>query len=239
MPSFLSNDNVDFPSVDEADEHGIIAIGGDFSAERLLAAYKRGIFPWPHEGLPILWFCPEPRFVLRPRDIIINRTLRRAFLKTKFSIVSDRDFLSVMKNCQLANRRDQPGTWIADEMIDGYVELHKQGFAHSIEAYDGDRLVGGLYGIALGRVFFGESMFFLEDNASKFCFVTLVAQLIAWQFRLIDCQAHTENLDRFGAQPMARKDFLSILDENHDHLRGPWHLTMTPQECLAMITKTG
>ncbi len=237
MTAFLSLNDMSFPSPDQADEQGIIAIGGDFSPARLLSAYRSGIFPWPHPGLPILWFCPDPRFVLEPTQIIISSSLAKRMRQTKLSVAADRNFATVMRRCQASYRKDQAGTWITDEMISGYCELFKQGYAHSIEAYNGDKLVGGLYGLALGSIFFGESMFFEATDASKISFVTLVAHLIEWNFSLIDCQAHTAHLEKFGATFLARAAFLDRLD---DALRRPlkpgaWHLHLSPAQALKVV----
>lgn len=223
------------PKGHEADENGIVAVGGEISAQRLKEAYALGIFPWPHEGLPILWFCPDPRFVLRPKEIKVNHSLKKAFKKSSLSIKADINFLAVMKYCQLS-RPGQHGTWITKDIIEGYYQLHKLGFAHSIEAYDDDKLVGGLYGVSLGRVFFGESMFFLKPDASKICFLTLVAHLIHWDFSLIDCQAQTDHLERFGAKPIARDQFLEILDPlvRLPH-KTKWHLHLSKEEILREI----
>ncbi|HXW52848.1 MAG TPA: leucyl/phenylalanyl-tRNA--protein transferase, partial [Myxococcota bacterium] len=199
MTVILSATDTNFPPAHHADEQGIVAIGGDFSSERLIKAYKKGIFPWPHRNLPILWFCPDPRFVLEPKKIVLKQTLRKAMRKSKLEIRADEKFLDVIKRCAESERNSQDGTWITPEMIAGYHELYRLGLAHSIEAYDNGELVGGLYGLALGAIFFGESMFFIKPDASKICFVTLAAHLVEWKFSLIDCQAHTDHLTNFGA----------------------------------------
>lgn len=237
MPVLLTDD-LDFPPADEADEHGIVAWGGDFSPERLLLAYQRGIFPWPHRGLPIVWFCPDPRFVLEPKNILIPKSLKKTLKTTSLTIKADTNFLAVIKNCQQVHKQRHADTWITNDMVDAYYALHRQGFAHSIEAYEDGHLVGGLYGISLGSIFFGESMFFTRPNASKICFVTLVAHLIDWQFSLIDCQAHTHHLVRFGAEAMARSDFLHALQAslNIPSKTGPWLLHLNPALALQRIT---
>lgn len=233
MPKFLDH-REEFPHGDQADEFGIVAVGGDFAPERLLQAYQKGIFPWPHQDLPILWFCPDPRFVLEPKNIIIARSLKKILKATTLSIRADTNFLAVMKHCQSIQQARHDATWITDEMIHGYYELHKQGFAHSIEAYDGTQLVGGLYGISLGSIFFGESMFYVQPNASKVCFATLVAHLIDWHFSLIDCQAHTHHLERFGAHAIDRPEFLSHIYANNNvpSKKGPWLLNIAPAQAL-------
>lgn len=226
-----------FPSVKHADEDGIIAIGGDTSPERLLAAYQRGIFPWPHEDLPLLWFCPDPRFVLRPRKIHLPRSLAKAMQHSTLSIVADRDFKSVINHCAKSVRPGRPGTWINREIATGYQALHALGYAHSIEAYENHRLVGGLYGVSLGRIFFGESMFCLQPNASKITFATLVAFLIKEAFDLVDCQAYTDHLQRFGAREMPRSKFLEELKHslNYPTKRFAWELRLNPQDAVKII----
>lgn len=235
----MLDDSYDFPGADEADEHGIIALGGDFCTERLINAYSSGIFPWPHRGLPILWFCPDPRFVLEPQHIVISRTLKKILRTTNLTIKADTNFLAVIKQCQAVHEKRQDGTWITNDMIDGYHALFQQGLAHSIEAYDQDLLVGGLYGVSLGTVFFGESMYFLAPNASKICLVTLVAHLIDWGFSLMDCQAYTEHLERFGAKAIARDNFLKLLQTNQHapSKKGPWLLHMAPAVALERISQ--
>jgi leucyl/phenylalanyl-tRNA--protein transferase len=237
MTAFLHDHDTKFPPPEQADEQGILAIGGDFSPRRLLAAYRAGIFPWPHPGLPILWFCPDPRFILRPHKIVVGTSLAKAMRTSRLTIRADENFTTVMRHCQSAYRPDQAGTWITDDMIKGYHQLFMQGFAHSVEAYLGDRLVGGLYGLALGRAFFGESMFFHEANASKICFVTLVAHLVEWGFSLIDCQAHTIHLEKFGAEFLPRANFLNELAilQREGPSPHPWRLHMTPTEALAYL----
>lgn len=237
MPRFLTTSDMKFPSAKHADEHGIIAVGGDLSVKRLLSAYQAGIFPWPHEGLPLLWFCPDPRFVIEPSQLVVSQSLKKAMRQTTFTVHADRDFWSVINKCKESNRSYQAGTWITDEMVDAYHELHKLGFAHSVEAYDNDILVGGLYGVSIGTIFFGESMFFEKDNASKICFVTLVAHLCEWNFSLIDCQAHTSHLERFGAHALNRNEFLKLIAANIQQTTkmGPWEFYLSPREALLKL----
>ncbi|MCA9507123.1 MAG: leucyl/phenylalanyl-tRNA--protein transferase [Myxococcales bacterium] len=239
MPVFLDETNILFPDHSHADEHGILAVGANLEPDTLLAAYYNGIFPWPHPGLPLLWFSPDPRFVMRPQDILINRSLIKAIKNSSLQIKADCNFYRVMKGCQKSLRAEQDGTWITNELIEGYCDLHGLGYAHSIEAYQDGRLVGGLYGVSIGSLFFGESMFFLQSNASKIAFATLVAHLITWNFSLIDCQSHTQHLEKFGAQPIKRNDFLYELEKSHQHptMQGPWRFTMTPQQALETIKK--
>lgn len=236
MPIFLTKHDLSFPVDLTPDEHGIVAVGGDLSPQRLLNAYHAGIFPWPHEGLPLLWFSPDPRFVLAPKEVVIKRSLRKALKKTSFTVKADHNFLLVMEKCA-EPRKDQQRSWINQEMREGYHSLHDLGFAHSVEAYDGEELVGGLYGIALGGIFFGESMFFEKTDASKICFITLVAHLLEWDFFLIDCQAHTKHLENFGAHYVSRKIFLEEIKKNQklSHRKGKWHFHFTPEEALFSI----
>lgn len=238
MPKSLNQDPSYFPKIQDTDEHGIIAFGGDFRPERILHAYKRGIFPWPHEGLPILWFSPDPRFVLKPANLRVSSSLAKAVKKTDLTIVADKNFKAVITACQQSNRHDGGGTWITGEAIEGYTQLFEQGFAHSIEAYRDNILVGGLYGVSLGSMFFGESMFHDETNASKICFVILIAHLIRWRITTVDCQAYTDHLASFGAHNIPRREFLAILHEamTHETRQGPWQFNLTPEDVLATLS---
>lgn len=235
MPVLLDH-TLYFPDHDEADEHGILAVGGELSPPRVLSAYYAGIFPWPHKGLPLLWFSPDPRFVVEPKKIVINRSLVKAIKTTNLHIKADSNFRQVMKACQ-KRRSLQQGTWITNDMIDCYEVLHHMGYAHSIEAYRDQDLVGGLYGISIGSIFFGESMFFLEDNASKIAFVSLVGHLVQWEFTLIDCQSHTHHLEKFGAYPLARQQFVRLVEQSHEYTTkmGPWHFDLSPIDALNII----
>jgi leucyl/phenylalanyl-tRNA--protein transferase len=239
MPVLLDQ-HIKFPSVDEADENGVIAIGGDLSSNRLLAAYRLGIFPWPHNGLPLLWFCPDPRFVLEPRKFVINQSLKKILKQTSWTIKADTNFLSVINKCAAKKRHEQDGTWITPEVIEGYHALYRLGFAHSIEAYDQDELIGGLYGVSIGSIFFGESMFFEKTNASKICFLTLIAHLIEWEFSLVDCQIYTSHLEKFGAQPMNRDHFLKIIGVNTQSptKMGPWQLHLSFVQMIKSFSQT-
>jgi leucyl/phenylalanyl-tRNA--protein transferase len=239
MPILLDDSQIYFPSADEADENGVIALGGDLSPERLLRAYYQGIFPWPHEGFPLLWFSPDPRFVLYVNNFRLNRNLAKLLKASSLDIRADNNFLAVMQGCQKAKRKDQAGTWISPGMLKGYKALFDLGFAHSIEAYRNEQLVGGLYGISIGSIFFGESMFYTEENASKICFSVLLAQLKLWQFLLIDCQAHSPHLEKVGAQFIKRKDFLRELEHSHAYpsKRGPWQLMLGPREAHEILVQ--
>lgn len=204
-----------FPDVEESTEEGIVAVGGDLSVERLILAYSRGIFPWySSDRSPILWWSPNPRFVLFPENLIVSKSMRPYFNQNKFKVTWDQNFEDVIKNCQKIDREDQPGTWITSKMLAAYIQLHKKGYAHSVEVWLENELVGGLYGISLGKVFFGESMFAKVSNASKFGFISLVNQLKQKGFLLIDCQQETKHLESLGANAIKRKDFIDILNDN-------------------------
>lgn len=213
-----------FPDPRTADEAtGLVAIGGDLLPERLVSAYAHGIFPWYNEN-PILWFSPDPRMVLRLPDLKVNRTLRKNLRRHRFEVRLDTAFSDVIRACATAPRHDQDGTWINDDMIAGYEALHERGYAHSVEAWSEGELVGGMYGVSLGAAFFGESMYAKVNDASKVAFVHLVKQLECWNFQFLDCQVHTENLDRFGATEWPREEFLAALDRalECETRRGKW-----------------
>jgi leucyl/phenylalanyl-tRNA--protein transferase len=219
-----------FPPASEADESGLLAVGGDLSVERLLTAYAQGIFPWYEEGLPILWHSPNPRYVMLAGALHVPKSLAKQIRRAPYEIRLDTRFRDVMTACGTARRKGQRGTWITREMLDAYVELHRLGFAHSAEAYLGDELVGGLYGVSLGAAFFGESMFALQPDASKIAFVTLVRCLASWGIDLVDCQVHTEHLERFGAEPWPREKYLRELAIRLEKptRRGTWSLKSQP-----------
>ncbi|MEM9889212.1 MAG: leucyl/phenylalanyl-tRNA--protein transferase [Bacteroidota bacterium] len=226
MPVFWLPDNsLSFPNPALANKDGILAIGGDLSPERLLKAYELGVFPWFNPEDPIIWWSPDPRFVLFPDELKIAKSMRPYFNKKRFQLTADQRFEEVMRQCQQAKRKGQSGgTWITEEMIEGYVELHKQGFAHSVEVWQEGELVGGLYGIDLGKCFFGESMFAKVSNASKFGFIALVKELKAREYLLIDCQQPTRHLKSLGARAIRRNDFLDILELNqkNDRVAESW-----------------
>jgi leucyl/phenylalanyl-tRNA---protein transferase len=221
-----------FPPPGLAEESGVLAVGGDLSEERLILAYSSGIFPWPHEGLPLLWHSPDPRTVLVPGEIHVGRSLQKTMRRGLYEVRLDTAFRQVMRGCSQKERPNQDGTWITDEMIEGYVALHRRGLAHSIEAWQGDELKGGLYGVSLGGAFFGESMFAEAPDASKVAFATLVRQLDVWGFDFVDCQVHTEHLERFGAVSWSRTRFLAALKRalKKPTRVGPWRLD--PPEAL-------
>jgi len=203
---------------------GLLAWGGDLSARRLLAGYRRGIFPWYSEGQPILWHSPDPRFVLEPSKIHVPRSLRKTIHRGTYQVRYDTAFPQVIAACARVPRLGQRGTWITREMERAYVELHRQGYAHSVEAWAQDRLCGGLYGVSLGAVFFGESMFALAPDASKVAFAHLAERVHGWGFQLIDCQVETEHLSRFGAEHWPRERFIRALEHALEAptRQGPW-----------------
>jgi leucyl/phenylalanyl-tRNA---protein transferase len=201
-----------FPHASTAlvDPNGLVCAGLELTAERVLAAYERGIFPWYSEGQPVLWWSPDPRMVLLPENFKLHRSLKKVLRRTEYEIRVDENFEDVMRGCAEL-RPDQGGTWITDSIIAAYSDLHRAGLAHCVECWIDGELVGGLYGIALGKVFFGESMFMRRTDASKIAFAHLVTQLAQWGFELIDCQQETEHLASFGAQPISRENFLQAL----------------------------
>ncbi|HMQ50426.1 MAG TPA: leucyl/phenylalanyl-tRNA--protein transferase [Saprospiraceae bacterium] len=214
MPVFLLSDTkIIFPDPALAHPDGVLAVGGDLSPHRLKLAYRKGIFPWFNEGEPLLWWSPDPRFVLFPSELKVAKSMRPYFNQKKFSVTYDRSFEAVMFACA-EDRKAQTGTWITHEMIDAYTRLHVLGYAHSVEVWQEAQLVGGLYGIAMGKVFFGESMFARQSNASKFGFITLVQELQNRGFTLIDCQQETRHLASLGARPIPRVQFLDLLRKN-------------------------
>jgi len=199
-----------FPDPRDAPAEGLLAWGGDLSADRLLSAYASGIFPWFNEP-PILWFSPDPRMVLSPGEVHVARSLRRRIDSGRYALRFDTNFPAVIRACSETPRPGQDGTWITPEMIDAYCELHALGFAHSAEAYEDGQLVGGCYGLSLGRAFFGESMFAHRSDASKVAFVALAQRTEAWGFDFIDCQLPTDHLARLGAREWPREHFLEAL----------------------------
>jgi len=226
---FLGPDaGFDFPPLAAATPEGLLAVGGDLRPERLLAAYRRGIFPWYSTGQPILWWSPDPRAVLLPEDLKVSRSLRKVLRAGTFRITLDRCFRDVMTACATP-RASGGGTWITPEMIEAYTALHERGVAHSVEAWEGDMLAGGLYGVALGGAFFGESMFTRVTDASKAAFVRLVPQLERWGFTLIDCQQYTAHLARFGAREIPRAEFVRRLNAALalPGRTGPWRFDAT------------
>jgi len=206
----LSKDLV-FPPVNLADKNGLLAIGGDLSAERLLLAYKSGIFPWYSEGEPIIWYSPDPRMVLFPKNLKISKSMKQIIRKNQFRATFNQNFSEVIANCKNSYREGQGGTWITDEMEKAYINLHNLGVAKSVEVWEGNELIGGLYGIDLGHVFCGESMFSMVSNASKFAFIYLVQKLEKEHYKLIDCQVYNEHLASLGADEISRETLVTYL----------------------------
>lgn len=219
-----------FPNPDYAEEDGLLAIGGDLSLERLLLAYSNGIFPWPAEGYPLLWWSPNPRLVLFLNNFKLSKSLKKTIEKQKFEIKIDTDFEQIIQNCSNAKRMGQDGTWITLDIVNAYIKMYYEGFAHCIGAYYDGRLVGGLYGISLGSAFFGESMFHLESDASKVAFYYLVKIAKLFNFHYIDAQTTTTHLLSLGAQEIERTDFLKLLDESNENAtyRGNWNQFIKP-----------
>lgn len=210
MPVFRLSTRLAFPPAEMSEENGLLAVGGDLSPERLVLAYRQGIFPWYAKGEPILWWSPDPRFVLYPEKLKVSRSMRQTLKKDLFAVTYDRDFRAVMAGCR-ERREKGNGTWITDGMFEAYGSLHEAGIAHSVEVWMGDDLAGGLYGVSLGRCFFGESMFTRVSNASKAGFIALARTLRRLGFVLIDCQVYTDHLLSLGAEMIPRPAFLDIL----------------------------
>lgn len=215
MIFFLEGENASFPNPDFADEDGLLAVGGDLSVNRLITAYTNGIFPWyTVEDVPF-WYSPDPRFVLFPGNLIISKSMEQLLKKNAFTVTADACFEEVIQNCARVARKGDAGTWITTDFIDAYMELHKKGIAHSIEVFSGEKLVGGLYGVAYGKIFTGESMFTLASNASKYGFIKMVQQLSVKGFQLIDCQDYSEHLYSMGASEIPRSQFLEMIHANN------------------------
>lgn len=209
--NWLSDTNNNFPTLENVTEEGILALGGDLSSERLVNAYKNGIFPWYSEGEPINWYCPNPRMVLFFDQLRISKSMRKVLRDQFFKITYNEAFEEVIYNCKSIERGDGLGTWITDDMQNAYIELHRKGIAKSMEVWQGNDLVGGLYGIDLGDVFCGESMFSKVSNASKVAFIHLAQKLQKENYKIIDCQVYNDHLASLGAEEIPREVFLSIL----------------------------
>lgn len=213
MPLHILDSRMWFPPVNDGLEDGLLAIGGDLSPERLLLAYRQGIFPWYDGDVP-LWWCPDPRFVLYPQQLRISKSMKQLFKQNAFYFTINTAFEQVIKQCMLVKRTGQDGTWINEAVIKAYTTLHYQGIAHSAEVWKDDKLAGGLYGIRLNNMFFGESMFSLQSNGSKYAFISYVQQLINEGVILIDCQVYTQHLESLGAEMISRDKFITMLKEN-------------------------
>jgi leucyl/phenylalanyl-tRNA--protein transferase len=224
MPVFQLPDDILFPDPSLAEPDGLLAVGGDLSPERLLAAYKNGIFPWYSEHEPILWWSPDPRLVLFPKKFKVSHSLKQKIKKNVFSVRMDSDFEQVISACAETERNHEDGTWITDEMKEAYNELHRKGFAHSVESYFDGKLVGGLYGVSLGKAFFGESMFHMMTDASKVALYYLVEKAKEFNFLFIDSQVETEHLMSLGAELIPRKKYLKLLTEaiHFPSQKGKW-----------------
>jgi leucyl/phenylalanyl-tRNA--protein transferase len=213
MPIFTLDKTFIFPPVELAEADGLLAIGGDLSTERLLVAYRSGIFPW-YEGEHILWWCPNPRFVLFPDELIVTKSMQSVLKKNTFQFATNTAFEQVITSCKKIARKGQDSTWITDEVRLAYIDLFEKGYAVSAEAWQNGELVGGLYGVRLRNIFYGESMFSKVSNASKFAFIKLVQQLKKEGVEIIDCQVYTEHLESLGARMIPRKNFIGMLNEN-------------------------
>lgn len=237
MPVYWLTDDLVFPPPEGASPEGVVALGGDTRPERLVLAYAQGIFPWPHQGMPLLWFSPDPRFVLLLERVQVNRSLRKSVLRQQYEIRVDTVFEQVIEGCAEVPRPGQGGTWISEEMIEGYCALHRLGFAHSVEAFSNGQLAGGLYGVSLGETFCGESMFALQPDASKVAFVALCGNLKAWGFTFVDCQVHTDHMARFGAIEWPRPRYLAALRQAlcRPTRQGRWRFELSPIQALELI----
>jgi len=228
MPIYRLCEDIIFPPPELASGNGVLAVGGDLSPRRLVEAYRNGIFPWYSDGDPIIWWSPDPRYVLFPDELRVSRSMRQVMRRAVFEISFDRDFRAVIEACRTNRRRHEKGTWITDDMLEAYSELHDLGLAHSVEAWKDGTLAGGLYGVSLGGCFFGESMFAAVSNASKAAFIALMERLRARGFTLVDCQVHTAHLESLGARGMPRAEFMRLLAEalKMPTLRGNWGALM-------------
>ena len=213
FPYLDANQRYSFPDPLKAMHYSIVSWGGNLSPGMLLSAYEQGLFPWYSEGEPVIWHSPDPRFVLFPENLHISASMRKVLMRGQFTITVNKDFPAVISACSETYRPGQDGTWITKDMVAAYNELHRLGWAHSAEAYCGEELVGGCYGVRMGNIFFGESMFSRKSNASKTAFITLAVNLFGEGVRFIDCQTHTQHLESLGATEIARKQFLALLKE--------------------------
>ncbi|WP_036157101.1 leucyl/phenylalanyl-tRNA--protein transferase [Maribacter forsetii] len=209
---YFLTDELIFPPVDSANVEGLLAVGGDLSPERLLLAYQSGIFPWFDNDAIILWWSPDPRMILYPDQIRISKSMRKVIRNKQFRLTKNMCFREVLEYCSSVPREGQDGTWITDDMKNAYIALHEKGIAKSYEVWEDDALVGGLYGVDIGDVFCGESMFSLTSNASKFAFIKLAEELQAKDYKVIDCQLHTDHLESMGAQEIPRREFMRFLN---------------------------
>jgi len=235
MPVFRIPQEHVFPHPALAEPNGLLGVGADLHPNRLILAYRSGIFPWYNEGRSILWFSPDPRFILLPEELHVSRSLKQRIRKQIFEIRMDTAFLKVIEHCSVIKRPGQFGTWITEDMKEGYLKLHEMGVAHSIEAWQDDQLVGGLYGVCIGNFFAGESMFAKISDASKVAFTYCVHQLKAWGIELIDCQIYTDHLARFGGKEIPREDYLDQLSRLIRMEREPKKWSFDPEFQLDFI----
>jgi len=224
LPWFGADDYLQFPSIEDSTEEGIVAVGGNLSPGVLLSAYRQGIFPWYNEGDEILWWSPDPRFVLFSEKLRISKSMKKEIRKQKYDVVLDVNFEEVIRSCRTSVRKGQGGTWITEDMVNAYCELNKLGWTHSVEVRTNGELVAGLYGVSLGKVFFGESMFTKVSNGSKIAFILLTLYLKEKGFSIIDCQDHTNHLESLGAENINRKEFYRKLNSelSYPDLKGRW-----------------
>ena len=215
MPIYQLTDEIMFPNPEFAEEDGLLAVGGDLRWERLLLAYCNGIFPWYNDEDPILWWCPKPRFIIKPNEVKISKSMKRVFNKGEFKITFDNDFQGVISKCKEL-RENKEGTWITDDMKEAYINLFNKGFASSVEVYKNEKLVGGLYGVKIGRCFFGESMFSTETNASKLALISMCKKLEREGYLFLDCQMHTNHLESMGGNFVSWEEFKEMLQEGID-----------------------
>ena len=208
---FRLDKRIAFPNPSLAEEDGLLAVGGDLSTDRLLLAYQNGIFPWYNDDTPILWYSPHERFVLFPDKLKISKSMRQVLRSGRFKVTYDQNFTDVIDACSTVNRKDQPGTWITADMKEAYIRLHREGHGHSVEVWEDEKLVGGLYGVQVGEVFCGESMFSKVSNASK---IALISPCNTANYKLIDCQVYTEHLESMGARMISRDEYLEILQNS-------------------------
>ena len=212
MPVYQLTEEIMFPKPELAEEDGLLAVGGDLRVERLLLAYCNGIFPWYSDDEPILWWCPKPRFIIKPNEVNISKSMKRVFNKGEFKVTFDNDFEGVIRNCKEL-RENKEGTWITNEIMSAYIDLFKNGFATSVEVYKDGNLVGGLYGVKIGKCFFGESMFSTVSNASKVALISMCKRLEKEGYIFLDCQMHTNHLESMGGKFVSWKDFKFMLQE--------------------------
>lgn len=224
MPVYQLNEIIGFPDPCEANDDGLLAVGGDLSVERIITAYSLGIFPWFNDDEEILWWSPNPRLILEPENFKLSKSLKRVVRKKSITVVFDKQFEQVIENCANTDRKDEEGTWLTKNMKAAYIDLHEKGLAHSVEVYEDGDMIGGLYGLSLGKAFFGESMFFKKNDASKVALYYLCQELKKWGFNFIDAQIETDHLLSLGAQKIEREDFLERvqLAQESPTCKGKW-----------------